>query len=111
MADRNTAMINFRLNLSKVKIGKSTIIFSSSNSPEFKAVLKGGKSNFIKTVLLSFIRGEKQEQKAVKALAEQKAQNEELSETLGAKIDESQRTLIQALAGACGKGCAWCFGG
>ena len=95
MADRNTAMINFRLNLSKSEDREIYDYIQQFDSPEFKAVLKGGKSNFIKTV----IRGEKQEQKAVKALAEQKAQNEELSETLGAKIDESQRTLIQALPG------------
>lgn len=99
MADRNTAMINIRLNLSKSEDREIYDYIQQFDSPEFKAVLKGGKSNFIKTVLLSFIRGEKQEQKAVKALAEQKAQNEELSETLGAKIDESQRTLIQALPG------------
>lgn len=97
MADRNSAMINFRLNLSKSEDREIYDYIQQFDSPEFKAMLKGGKSNFIKTVLLSFIRGEKQEEKAVKELAEQKAQNEELAEMFGAKLDESQETLLQAL--------------
>ncbi len=63
MADRNTVMINFRLNLSKREDKEIYDYLRQFDSPDFKAVLKGGKSNFIKTVLLSFIRGEKQEQK------------------------------------------------
>lgn len=97
MADRNTAMINFRLNLSKREDKEIYDYLQQFDSLDFKAALKGGKSNFIKTVLLSFIRGEKQEQKAAKALAEQKAQNEELAEMLGAKLDESRKALLQAL--------------
>lgn len=97
MADRNTAMINFRLNLSKKEDREIYDYIQQFDSPDFKTVLKGGKSNFIKTVLLSYIRGIKQEQEAAKTLAEQKAQNEELEEMFGAKIDESQKTLIQAL--------------
>lgn len=97
MADRNTAMINFRLNLSKSEDREIYDYIQQFESPEFKAVLRGGKSNFIKIVLLSFIRGERQEQKAAKALAERKAQNEELVEMFGAKLDESQETLLQTL--------------
>ncbi len=97
MADRDTAMVNFRLNLSKKEDREIYDYLCKFDSPDFKAVLKGGKSNFIKTVLLSFIRKEKQEQKVANALAERKAQNEELAELLGAKLDESQRALLQAL--------------
>ena len=97
MADRNTVMINFRLNLSKREDKDIYDYLRQFDSPDFKAVLKGGKSNFIKTVLLSFIRGEKQEQKAAQTLAEQKAQNEELEEKLGAKLEECRKTLLQAL--------------
>ena len=101
MADRNTVMINFRLNLSKREDKEIYDYLRQFDSPDFKAVLKGGKSNFIKTVLLSFIRGEKQEQKAAQTLAEQKAQNEELEEKLGAKLgaklEECRKTLLQAL--------------
>lgn len=97
MANMNTAMINFRLNLSKREDKEIYDYLQQLDSPDFKAVLKGGKSNFIKTVLLSYIRGEKQEQKAVQTLAEQKAQNEELEEKLGAKLEECRKTLLQAL--------------
>lgn len=97
MADRNTAMINFRLNLSKKDDREIYEYIQQFDSPDFKAVLRGGKSNFIKTVLLSYIREIKQEQEAAKALAEQKAQNEELAEMLGARLDESQETLLQIL--------------
>ena len=97
MANMNTAMINFRLNLSKREDKEIYDYLQQLDSPDFKAVLKGGKSNFIKTVLLSFIRGEKQEQKAAQTLAEQKAQNEELEEKLGAKLEECRKTLLQAL--------------
>lgn len=97
MSDRNTAIINFRLNLLKNNDREIYDYIQQFESPEFKAALKGGKSNFIKTVLLSYIHGMKQEQEAAKALAEQKAQNEELAEMLGARIDESQRTLFQTL--------------
>lgn len=97
MADRNTVMINFRLNLSKREDKEIYDYLRQFDSPDFKAVLKGGKSNFIKTVLLSFIRGEKQEQKSAQTLAEQKAQNEELEERLGAKLEECRKTLLQAL--------------
>lgn len=97
MADRNTAMINFRLNLSKKEDREIYDYIQQFDSPDFKTVLKGGKSNFIKTVLLSYIRGIKQEQEATKKLAEQKAQNEELAEMLGAKLEESRKTLLQAL--------------
>ena len=97
MANMNTAMINFRLNLSKREDKEIYDYLRQFDSPDFKAVLKGGKSNFIKTVLLSFIRGEKQEQKAAQTLAEQKAQNEELEEKLGAKLEECRKTLLQAL--------------
>lgn len=97
MADRNTVMINFRLNLSKREDKEIYDYLRQFDSPDFKAVLKGGKSNFIKTVLLSYIRGEKQEQKAVQTLAEQKAQNEEMEEKLGAKLEECRKTLLQAL--------------
>jgi len=90
-------MINFRLNLSKREDKEIYDYLRQFDSPDFKAVLKGGKSNFIKTVLLSFIRGEKQEQKAAQTLAEQKAQNEELEEKLGAKLEECRKTLLQAL--------------
>ena len=95
MADRDTAMINFRLNLSKREDEEIYDYLQNFDSSNFKAVLKGGKSNFIKMVLLSFIRKEKQE--AIKALAERKAQNEELLEIIGARLDENQRTLLQAL--------------
>ena len=97
MADRDTAMINFRLNLSKREDKEIYDYLQNFDSPDFKAVLKGGKSNFIKMVLLSFIHKEKQEQEAIKALAERKAQNEELVEMMGARLDENQRTLLQAL--------------
>lgn len=97
MADRNTVMINFRLNLSKREDKEIYNYLRQFDSPDFKAVLKGGKSNFIKKVLLSFIRGEKQEQKSAQTLAEQKAQNEELEERLGAKLEECRKTLLQAL--------------
>lgn len=97
MADRDTAMINFRLNLSKREDKEIYDYLQNFDSPDFKAVLKGGKSNFIKMVLLSFIRKEKQEQEAIKALAERKAQNEELLEMIGARLDGYQRTLLQAL--------------
>ena len=97
MANMNTAMINFRLNLSKREDKEIYDYIQQFDSQEFKAVLKGGKSNFIKTVLLSYIRGIKQEQKAAKTLAEQKAQNEELEEKLGAKLEECRKTLLQAL--------------
>lgn len=97
MANTNTAMINFRLNLSKKEDREIYDYLQQFESPDFKAVLKGGKSNFIKTVLLSYIRGIKQEQEATKALAEQKAQNQELAEILGAKLEENQKTLLQAL--------------
>ncbi len=97
MADRDTAMINFRLNLLKKEDREIYDYLCKFDSPDFKTVLKGGKSNFIKTVLLSFIHEEKQAQEAVEALAERKAQNEELVELLGAKLDESQRALLQTL--------------
>ena len=97
MADRDTAMINFRLNLSKREDKEIYDYLQNFDSPDFKAVLKGGKSNFIKMVLLSFIHKEKQEQEAIKALAERKTQNEELIEMMGARLDENQRTLLQAL--------------
>ena len=97
MADRDTAMINFRLNLSKREDKEIYDYLQNFDSSNFKAVLKGGKSNFIKMVLLSFIRKEKQEQEAIKALAERKAQNEELLEMIGARLDGNQRTLLQAL--------------
>lgn len=97
MADRDTAMINFRLNLSKREDKEIYDYLQNFDSPDFKAVLKGGRSNFIKMVLLSFIRKEKQEQEAIKALAERKTQNEELVEMMGARLDENQRTLLQAL--------------
>jgi hypothetical protein len=97
MANMNTAMINFRLNLSKKEDKEIYDYIQQFDSREFKTVLKGGKSNFIKTVLLSYIRGIKQEQKAAKTLAEQKAQNEELEEKLGAKLEECRKTLLQAL--------------
>ena len=83
MPDRNTAMINFRLNLLKNDDREIYDYIQQFDSQEFKALLKGGKSNFIKTVLLSYIRGIKQEQEAAKTLAEQKAQNEELEEMFG----------------------------
>lgn len=89
MADRDTAMINFRLNLSKREDKEIYDYLQNFDSPDFKAVLKGGKSNFIKMVLLSFIHNEKQEQEAIKALAERKAQNEELVEMMGARLDEN----------------------
>ena len=47
--------------------------------------------------MLSYIRGIKQEQEATKALAEQKAQNQELAQMLGAKLEENQKTLLQTL--------------
>ncbi len=97
MANTNTAMINFRLNLSKREDKEIYDYIQQFDSQEFKAMLKGGKSNFIKTVLLSYIRGIKQEQKAAQTLAEQKAQNEELEEKLGAKLEECRKTLLQAL--------------
>ena len=97
MADRDTAMINFRLNLSKREDKEIYDYLQNFDSPDFKAVLKGGKSNFIKMVLLSFIHKEKQEQEAIKALAERKTQNEELVEMMGARLDGNQRTLLQAL--------------
>ena len=97
MADRDTAMINFRLNLSKREEKEIYDYLQNFDSPDFKAVLKGGKSNFIKMVLLSFIHKEKQEQEAIKALAERKAQNEELIELMGARLDENQRALLQVL--------------
>lgn len=97
MSDRNTAMINFRLNLLKNDDREIYDYIQQFENSEFKAVLKGGKSNFIKTVLLSYIRETKQEQKAAKTLAEQKAQNEKLAEMIGAKIAESQKALLQAL--------------
>lgn len=97
MPDRNTAMINFRLNLLKNDDREIYDYIQQFESSEFKAVLKGGKSTFIKTVLLSYIRETKQEQKAAKTLAEQKAQNEKLAEMLGAKLEESQKALIQTL--------------
>lgn len=97
MADRDTAMINFRLNLSKREDKEIYDYLQNFDSPNFKAVLKGGRSNFIKMVLLSFIRKEKREQEAIKALAEKKAQNEELVEMIGARLDGNQRTLLQAL--------------
>lgn len=97
MADRNTAMINFRLNFLKNDDREIYNYIQQFESPEFKAVLKGGKSYFIKSVLLSYIRGIKQEQEAAKTLAEQKVQNEKLAEMLGAKLEESQKALIQAL--------------
>ncbi len=93
MANTNTAMINFRLNLSKREDKEIYDYIQQFESQEFKAMLKGGKSNFIKTVLLSYIRGIKQEQKAAQTLAEQKAQNEELEE----KLEECRKTLLQAL--------------
>lgn len=93
MANTNTAMINFRLNLSKREDKEIYDYIQQFGSQEFKAMLKGGKSNFIKTVLLSYIRGIKQEQKAVQTLAEQKAQSEELEE----KLEECRKTLLQAL--------------
>lgn len=93
MANTNTAMINFRLNLSKREDKEIYDYIQQFDSQEFKAMLKGGKSNFIKTVLLSYIRGIKQEQKAVQTLAEQKAQSEELEE----KLEECRKTLLQAL--------------
>lgn len=97
MADRNTAMINFRLNLSKKDDREIYDYIQQFDSPDFKVVLRGGKSNFIKTVLLSYIREIKQEQEATKKLAEQKAQNEKLAEMIGAMLNESQGTLLQAL--------------
>ena len=97
MANTNTAMINFRLNLSKREDKEIYDYIQQFDSQEFKAMLKGGKSNFIKTVLLSYIRGEKQEQKAAQTLAEQKAQSEELEEKLGEKLEECRNTLLQAL--------------
>ena len=97
MAYRNTAMINFRLNLSKKEDREIYDYIQQFDSPDFKTVLKGGKSNFIKTVLLSYIRGIKQEQKAAQTLAEQKAQSEELEEKLGEKLEECRNTLLQAL--------------
>ena len=97
MADRDTAMINFRLNLSKREDKEIYDYLQNFDSSNFKAVLKGGKSNFSKMVLLSFIRKEKQDQEAIKALAERKAQNEELLEMIGARLDGNQRTLLQAL--------------
>ena len=97
MPDRNTAMINFRLNLLKNDDREIYDYIQQFESSEFKAVLKGGKSTFIKTVLLSYIRETKQEQKAAKTLAEQKALNEKLAEMLGAKLEESQKALIQTL--------------
>lgn len=97
MADRDTAMINFRLNLSKREDKEIYDYLQNFDSPDFKAVLKGGKSNFIKMVLLSYIHKEKQEQEAIKALAERKTQNEELIEMMGARLDENQRTLLHAL--------------
>lgn len=97
MADRDMAMINFRLNLSKREDKEIYDYLQNFDSPNFKAVLKGSRSNFIKMVLLSFIRTEKQEQEAIKALAEKKAQNEELVEMIGARLDGNQRTLLQAL--------------
>ena len=103
MADRDTAMINFRLNLSKREDKEIYDCLQNFDSPDFKAVLKGGRSNFIKMVLLSFIHNEKQEQEAIKALAERKAQNEELVEMIGARLDENQRTLLQALPELVGK--------
>ena len=48
MANTNTAMINFRLNLSKKEDREIYDYIQQFDSPEFKAVLKGGKSNFIK---------------------------------------------------------------
>ena len=54
MADRDTAMINFRLNLSKREDKEIYDYLQNFDSPDFKAVLKGGRSNFIKMVLLSF---------------------------------------------------------
>lgn len=98
MANTNTAMINFRLNLSKREDKEIYDYIQQFDSQEFKAMLKGGKSNFIKTVLLSYIRGIKQEQNAAQTLAEQKAQNEELEEKLGAKLEECRKTLLQALS-------------
>ncbi len=97
MANTNTAMINFRLNLSKREDKEIYDYIQQFDSQEFKAMLKGGKSNFIKTVLLSYIRGIKQEQKAAQTLAEQKAQSEELEEKLGEKLEECRNTLLQAL--------------
>lgn len=46
MADRDTAMINFRLNLSKREDKEIYDYLQNFDSPDFKAVLKGGKSNF-----------------------------------------------------------------
>ena len=97
MANMNTAMINFRLNLSKKEDKEIYDYIQQFDSQEFKAALKGGKSNFIKTVLLSYIRGIKQEQKAAQTLAEQKAQNEELEEKLGAKLEKCRKALLHAL--------------
>ena len=93
MANTNTAMINFRLNLSKREDKEIYDYIQQLDSQEFKAMLKGGKSNFIKTVLLFYICGIKQEQKAAQTLAEQKAQSEELEE----KLEECRKTLLQAL--------------
>ncbi len=46
MADRNTAMINFRLNLSKKEDREIYDYIQQFDSPDFKTVLKGGKSKF-----------------------------------------------------------------
>ena len=52
MAERNHVMINFRLNLLKKSDREIHDYLKQFDTPEFKAILKSSKSNFIKNVLL-----------------------------------------------------------
>ncbi len=97
MTERDGVMVNFRLNLSKKSDREIHDYLKQFDTPEFKAILKSSKSNFIKNVLLDFIHRERKEQEAVKQMqVEQKLQNGIITGVERA-LEQRENRLLQAL--------------
>lgn len=97
MAERNHVMINFRLNLLKKSDREIHDYLKQFDTPEFKAILKSSKSNFIKNVLLDFIHRENKEQEAVKQMQVEQKLQEGIITGVERTLEQRENLLIQAL--------------
>lgn len=97
MAERDHVMINFRLNLSKKSDREIHDYLKQLDTPEFKAILKSSKSNFIKNVLLDFIHRENKEKEAVKQMQVEQKLQDGIITGVERVLEQREDCLLQAL--------------
>lgn len=97
MAERDNVMINFRLNLSKKSDREIYDYLKQFDTPEFKAILKSSKSNFIKNVLLDFIHRESKEQEAVKQMKVEQKLHDEIVAGVENALEQRHNNLFLVL--------------